>query len=172
MKLPGQTDISRRYPHLKSFFVDRLEIPELTMNVLQKQLLEVVDDAPAYETFTLMSYLNTLIHNLDELVDPNEFISKPIFPVLTPTGELKRVCGDTAFFIVDDMRLFNLFRDRANMLAFTRSQVMRLQPLFKWLGMGEKFLTLQARYGVGWPSKSQPREIEWNIGQKADALLR
>jgi hypothetical protein len=59
VKLPNQIDLSRQYPHLKSFFVDRLEIPELTTNVLQKQILELADDAPAYETFTLMSYLNT-----------------------------------------------------------------------------------------------------------------
>ncbi|KAF5708765.1 hypothetical protein FMUND_10440 [Fusarium mundagurra] len=152
VKLPDQTDLSRRYPHLRSFFVDRLEIPELTMNALQKQILEVADNAPAYETFALMSHLNTLVQNLDELMDPGEFISKSMFPILTPTGELKRACGDTAFFIVDDMRLFNLFRNRANMLAFTRSQVMRLEPMFKWLGMQKK--------------------IEWDVGQKAEALLR
>ncbi|KAG5799742.1 hypothetical protein H9Q69_001253 [Fusarium xylarioides] len=110
--------------------------------------------------------------NLDELIDPSEFISKPIFPILTPTGESKRVCGDTAFFIVDDMRLFNLFRDKTNMLAFTRSQVMRLEPLFKWLGMQKKYLTVQAKYTVKWPFGSKLRHIEWDIGQKAEALLR
>ncbi|KAG5820065.1 hypothetical protein H9Q74_001258 [Fusarium xylarioides] len=112
------------------------------------------------------------LDNLDELIDPSEFISKPIFPILTPTGESKRVCGDTAFFIVDDMRLFNLFRDKTNMLAFTRSQVMRLEPLFKWLGMQKKYLTVQAKYTVKWPFGSKLRHIEWDIGQKAEALLR
>ncbi|KAF5557454.1 hypothetical protein FMEXI_777 [Fusarium mexicanum] len=142
------------------------------MNVLQKQLLEFADDAPAYETFTLMSYLNTLVQNLDALMDPSEFISKPIFPILSPTGESKRVCGDTNFFIVDDMRLFNLFRDRTNMLAFTRSQVMRIDPLFKWLNMQKRYLTLQAKYAVDWPCEGKLRKIEWDIGQKAEALLR
>ncbi|PNP81062.1 hypothetical protein FNYG_05529 [Fusarium nygamai] len=142
------------------------------MNTLQKQILEVADNAPAYETFALMSHLNTLVQTLDELMDPREFISKPMFPILTPTGDLKRVCGDTAFFIVDDIRLFSLFRDRANMLAFTRSQVMRLEPLFKCLSMQEKYLTLQTKYAVGWPCESNPREIEWDVGQKAEALLR
>ncbi|RKL44287.1 hypothetical protein BFJ72_g4020 [Fusarium proliferatum] len=142
------------------------------MNALQKQILEVADDAPAHETLTLMSHLNNLVQNLDELMDPSELTSKPIFPILTPTGELKRVCGDAAFFIVDDMRLFNLFRDWANMLAFTRSQVMRLEPLFKWLGMQKKYLTVQAKYAVYWPCESKPRVIEWDIGQKAEALLQ
>ncbi|RBA22061.1 hypothetical protein FPRO05_00408 [Fusarium proliferatum] len=172
VELPYQPDLSRRYPHLKSFFVKCLGIQELTMNALQKQILEVADDAPAHETLTLMSHLNNLVQNLDELMDPSEFTSKPIFPILTPTGELKRVCGDAAFFIVDDMRLFNLFRDRANMLAFTRSQVMRLEPLFKWLGMQKKYLTVQAKYAVYWPCESKPRVIEWDIGQKAEALLQ
>ncbi|KAF5685967.1 hypothetical protein FCIRC_3065 [Fusarium circinatum] len=140
VNLPNQIDLSQRYPQLKSFFVDRLEIPELTMNVLQKQLLEFADDAPAYETFTLMSYLNTLVQNLDALMDPSEFISKPIFPILSPTGESKRV--------------------------------MRLDPLFKWLGMQKRYLTLQARYAVDWPCEGKLRKIEWDIGQKAEALLR
>ncbi|KAF5695071.1 hypothetical protein FDENT_629 [Fusarium denticulatum] len=156
VKLPDQPDLSRQYTRLKSFFVDRLEIPELTMNGVQKQILEVADNTPAYETFALMSHLNTL----------------PMFPILTPTGELKRVCGDTTFFIVDDMRLFNLFRDRANMFALTRSQVVQLEPLFKWLGMQEKYLTIQAKYAVDWPCESKPNVIEWGIGQKAEALLR
>jgi hypothetical protein len=113
-----------------------------------------------------------LIQNLDKLIDPGEFIFKPIFPILTPTGELKRVCGDTHFFIVDNMRPFNLFRDRTNMLAFTRSQVMRLEPLFKWLGMQKKYLTVQAKYAVGWHAGSKLRPIKWDVGQKAEALLR
>jgi hypothetical protein len=108
------------------------------MEVLQKQILEVAADAPAAQTFTLFSYINSLVQNLDELMAPSEFISKPIFSILTSSGELKRVCGDMDFFIVDDIRLFNLFKDKTNMLAFTRSQVMRLEPLFKRLGTGQK----------------------------------
>ncbi|KAF5630980.1 uncharacterized protein FTJAE_8060 [Fusarium tjaetaba] len=133
VKLPRKVDISQQYPALKSFFVGRLKIPELTMEAVQQQIFDVAADAPADETFTLLSHLNIMIQNFAELIDPSELISKPIFPVLTPSGELKRVCCATDFFIVDDMRLFKLLRDNDNMLAFTRSQVMRLESLIKWL---------------------------------------
>ncbi|KAF5651936.1 hypothetical protein F25303_3656 [Fusarium sp. NRRL 25303] len=172
VKLPRKHDISQQYPSLKSFFVDRLEIPELTMEALQKQILEVAADAPADETFTHLSHLNILIQNLVELIDPSELISEPIFPILTPSGELKRVCCTTDFFIVDDMHLFKLFRDKFNMLAFTNSQVMRLEFVFKWLGMGKKYLIRNVDHRVEWPYGTITHEIEWDIGQKAKALLR
>ncbi|KAF5574217.1 ATPase-like ATP-binding domain-containing protein [Fusarium pseudoanthophilum] len=172
VKLPGKVDLSQQYPGLRSFFVDRLEIPELTMEDLQTQLLEVAAEAPANESLTLFLYLNTLVQNLDERIDPGEFISEPIFPVLTPEGELKRIRGDEEFFIVDDMRLFDLFKGQVNMLAFTRSQVSRLEPVFKWLTMGHKYLSRRVHHNVDWPPKNEPTEIEWDIGQKAEALLR
>ncbi|KAF4952252.1 hypothetical protein FGADI_6872 [Fusarium gaditjirri] len=172
VELPRKHDISQQYPNLKSFFVGRLEIPELTMEALQKQVLEVAADAPADETFTPLSHLNILIQNLVELIDPGELISKPILPILEPSGELKRACCATDFFIVDDLRLFKLFRDKVNMLAFTSSQVMRLKSLFKWLGMGKKYLTRNVKHTVEWPFNRIPHEIEWDIGQKAEALLR
>ncbi|CCT75135.1 uncharacterized protein FFUJ_10762 [Fusarium fujikuroi IMI 58289] len=58
------------------------------------------------------------------------------------------------------------------MLAFTSSQVMRLESLFKWLGMGKKHLTRNVEHRVEWPYRNIPHEIEWDIGQKAEALLR
>ncbi|SCV49552.1 uncharacterized protein FFFS_09100 [Fusarium fujikuroi] len=138
------------------------------MEALKKQILEVAAD----ETFTPLSHLNILIQNLVELIDPRELISKPILPILTPSGELKLVCCATDFFIVDDMRLFKLFRDKVNMLASTSSQVMRLEPLFKWLSMGKKHLTRNVEHRVEWPYRNIPHEIEWDIGQKAEVLLR
>ncbi|KAF9774156.1 hypothetical protein IL306_007906 [Fusarium sp. DS 682] len=172
VNLPGEDDLSQLYPSLKSFFVERLEIPEFTMKGVQEQLLKVAANAPAVETFTLLSYLNTLVQNMDQRMDPEEFVSKPIFPILTPSSQLKRVRGDIDLCIVDGMRLFNLFRDKANMLAFTRSQVMSLKALFKWLGMEHMYLTRKASYNVDWPEDRDPREIEWDIGQKAEALLQ
>ncbi|KAF5238367.1 hypothetical protein FANTH_10314 [Fusarium anthophilum] len=142
------------------------------METLQKQILDVAADAPADETFTLMSHLDILIQNLAELIDSSELISKPIFPILTPSGELKRVSYATDFFIVDDMRLCKLFRDQDNMLAFTPSQVMRLESLIKWLHMGKRYLTRNVEHRVEWPMYKYPREIDWDIGQKAEALLQ
>ncbi|KAF5545422.1 hypothetical protein FPHYL_10727 [Fusarium phyllophilum] len=172
VKLPRKVDISQQYPTMKSFSVSRLEIPELTMEAVQQQILDVAADAPADETFTLLSHLNIMIQNFAELIDPSELISKPIFPILTPSGELKRVCCATDFFIVDDMRLFKSFRDKDNMLAFTCSQVMRLESLIRWLGMGKKYLSRNVEHRVETPLNKSPREIDWDIGQKAEALLR
>ncbi|KAF5536516.1 hypothetical protein FNAPI_11726 [Fusarium napiforme] len=172
VKLPRKVDISQQYPALKSFFVGRLKIPELKMEAVQQQIFDVAADAPADETFTLLSHLNIMIHNFAELIDPSELISKPIFPILTPSGELKRVCCATDFFIVDDMRLFKLLRDKDNMLAFTRSQVMRLESLIKWLGMGKKYLSRNVEHEVIKPRYESLHTIDWDIGQKAEALLR
>ncbi|KAJ4264525.1 hypothetical protein NW762_005727 [Fusarium torreyae] len=163
-------DVSRTYPDMKSFFVDFLAVPELTMKNVHTELLHLSDDELVQRTIGIFSALNELVLVGKNLMSSGEFIESQVFPVVTPKGELKRASGDTEFFIPDDPRLFKSCSSKVNMLALHPSQVKRLTPLFDWLDLKHRYLTKRVHETSTWPVAANYRQIEWDLPQKAGAI--
>ncbi|KAM0559904.1 hypothetical protein ACHAPJ_003854 [Fusarium lateritium] len=172
LKVEDKVDLSVHYPDLRSFFVDNLKLPKYTSQEVWTELLSLPDNASVERSRDLFLTLNTLaITNPTSLERP--YFTKPaIYPVKTQKGRIIRVSGDSDFFIADKAHLADSFSGKANILAFTPRDVLRLEQYFTWAGMKNRYLSSNVQEKIAWPSESKPTQIEWDIALKAEGIVR
>ncbi|KAF4439394.1 hypothetical protein FACUT_4149 [Fusarium acutatum] len=158
------------YPDLKAFFLEKLGINVSAYDKLLDSSTSLRDTQR--NLLSLMDETNGMVP---------EFPAQPIlkakvFPVSHPfrigqpfkPGELCSV--DTEFAIGDRERLKSLLRFDIKMLDFNLIEVRRLQPLFKWLSIEDRYLSRCVKEKLEKVSSLELRR--WDLNTKAYHIAR
>ena len=146
---PLNSSLKTCYPNLKTFFIDKLGIKVSSYD----KLLD--SDTNTADTQTIQSLLLSLIDETKASLD--EFPLRPmqkakIFEVHSPqdSGDglytPRKLCSvDTDFSIGDRPLLQVMLNHKIRMLAYDLKAVRRLQPLFRWLAIEDRYLSRCAK---------------------------
>lgn len=173
--ISGRLPLDRVYPRLKKFFVDKMKVRTMNINVLLQEL-----GRTAKKTSPDVDEVKRIILTIGELlasdpeVEVNEeqlrTLEKTAFlPVRGPNG-LQLFFVDQAFTINDHQRYGQLFENQANILDFGHEEMTSLYPLFELLGLEGRFLSglVESKTTVDKPTAHQA--LERYIRDRAFAL--
>ncbi|KAH7006475.1 hypothetical protein EDB82DRAFT_421100 [Fusarium venenatum] len=167
---PMQCSLKTWYPGLKQFFVNKLGVKISAYDKL------------VYSTPTDVKQVKKIMLSfMDEAGFFHEFEEEPlgtakIFPVRRPTAKGQppspvELCSlDTDFCIGDRDYLRKSLQSSIKMLSFDVTEVRRLQPLFRWLSIEDRCLSIR----VVETMNVVPSCIlkEWDLSDKAYHIAR
>ncbi|RGP66278.1 hypothetical protein FSPOR_6656 [Fusarium sporotrichioides] len=136
-----ESSLKKCYPDLKGFFLEKLGVRISSYDGLVNFTSTDVDEAK-----------KSLLSFMDEAEFLHEYPPEPIqrakiFPVEYPatTGQPRsstKLCSlETEFFIGDRDYLKKPLQSKVKMLSFNVTEVRRLQPLFRWLSIEDRYLS-------------------------------
>ncbi|KAI1061179.1 hypothetical protein LB506_011572 [Fusarium annulatum] len=159
------------YPNLKEFFIGKLGISVSAYDKLLGPSSTSLADTKR-NMLSLMDETNGLVPEF-----PAEPIRKAkIFPVRYPRKpdhpfKVNELCSvDTEFAIGDREGLKRLLESNIKMLTFDLIEVRRLQPLFRWLSIEDRYLSRCVKEKLECVSTYQSRR--WNLRPKAYHIAR
>ncbi|KAJ4248443.1 hypothetical protein NW762_012780 [Fusarium torreyae] len=159
------------YPNLKEFFLEKVGINVSAYDKLLDSTSTSLEETKS-NMLSLMDETNGLMP-----VFPVEPIRKAkIFPVRIPyeTGQSLRrteLCSvDTEFAIGDRETLKTLLGSNIKILDFDLIEVRRLQPVFRWLSIEDRYLSRCAKERLETVSPSEWRR--WDLSTKAYHIAR
>ncbi|OAL29177.1 hypothetical protein AYO20_09230 [Fonsecaea nubica] len=173
--ISGRLPLDHVYPGLKKFFVDKMKVRTMNINVLLQEL-----GKGAKKTSPNVDEIKRIIHTIGELlssdpeVEVNEeqlrTLEKTAFlPVRGPDG-LKLFSVDQAFTINDHQRYGQLFENKAKILDFGHEEMTSLYPLFGLLDLEDRFLSSLAKSKTTVGKSTAHQGLEHYIRDRAYAL--
>ncbi|KAL2441693.1 hypothetical protein ABEF95_016142 [Exophiala dermatitidis] len=144
--ISGRQPLDQVYDRLKEFFVKKLKVKTMNINVLLQELGRTAEK-PSPDVDEVKRIILTVGELLasDPEVEVNEKqlrnLEKTAFlPVRGPKG-LDLFSVDQAFAINDHQRYGQLFENQAKILDFGHEKMTSLYPLFKLLDLEDRFLS-------------------------------
>ncbi|KAF9774158.1 hypothetical protein IL306_007908 [Fusarium sp. DS 682] len=167
----GKVDLSRRYPELMNFFlsivrVDRPSKKSLDANWTPPSPAQLLDEVPTLEA------INEAFLRPEFRLDRDKLLTHAIFPVRNPAGSVELMKADADFFIPNNARLAEAFYNQVPMLVLVPGTFPELGRLFGWLRVRNKYLSCNATERLVWPAGTKQTKVEWDIAEKAEAILR
>ncbi|KAK4235362.1 hypothetical protein C8A03DRAFT_36794 [Achaetomium macrosporum] len=172
----GKVTLNDEYEELRDFFVDRLGVRTLTLQMVFDELLRTTPGTPVDEVKHTLWSFNALLQIEPDRPSPKRLLRARIFPVR---------CGDDApvlkstrtdFALIDREHLAEKFWGKINVLDFTLEQVRQLQPFIEWAGLQPRYLSAAVKQITSRPpegGRTRPISVpERNLKGKAHALLR
>lgn len=135
--------LDQQYEELREFFVDKLGVKSLTLQMAYDELLREgsqqsgIDDVKS----VTLSFNDLLQEDEEALLDPRPILKAKVFPVKCPDGTRRLVSADTEFAIGDRNYLRNRFQDNIRLLDFDLEDVRRLKPFFQWARLENRYLS-------------------------------
>ena len=179
--IPGKTPINNDegYESLKSFFLEVVGVKQLTLTMLYDKLkvpdLDISLEALKADLLEFSALISAAAFDEElEQLDPTRIRNNNIFPTRQPDGQIVRLRADVPFAIADRASLASSFRDKANLLDFSLSQVNGLGPFIRWSNLEGRYLSALVREAstVDMSSSRPISESHREIKRKAGALLR
>ncbi|KAK0726345.1 hypothetical protein B0T21DRAFT_371413 [Apiosordaria backusii] len=181
--LRGKANLRSRYPELKEFFVDLLEVDLLNINMIYDVLLSLnpknMTDYNEAKTQLLAfsNLLPTAPQKLMQTMQPGKLLEKEFLPVKLCTEETNSMalCPGTAeFTIIDRQGPMAEFQEQVKTLDFDMEEVHDLEPFFKWAGLTDRYLSNMVREVpcLGNGAKFPVSNPLFDIRRKAHELLR
>ncbi|KAL2132354.1 hypothetical protein VTI74DRAFT_3925 [Chaetomium olivicolor] len=175
-EIRGRVTLNDDYEDLKDFFVDRLGVSTLTLQMVFDELLRTTPRTPVREVKHMLWAFNSLLQTEPVRPPSKRLLKARIFPVR---------CGDEApvlestrtdFALIDREHLAEKFRGKINVLDFTLEQVRQLQPFIEWAGLQPRYLSVAIKQITSRPpegGRTRPISVpDRNLKWKAHALLR
>ncbi|ETI26864.1 hypothetical protein G647_10310 [Cladophialophora carrionii CBS 160.54] len=144
--ISGRLPLDHVYPQLKKFFVDKMKVRTMNINVLLQEL-----GRTAKKTSPDVDEVKRIILTIGELlasdreVQVNEeqlrALEKTAFLPVRGANGLKLFSVDQAFTIKDHPRYGQLFENQTKILDFGHEEMTSLYPLFELLGLQNRFLS-------------------------------
>lgn len=142
-KIRGKVALDESYEELKGFFVGKLGVKSLTMQMVYNELKESpqssIDDIK-----TAILSLNGFLQSEEGKQghwDPDPIKQAKVFPVGYPNGSLSLSSVAVDFAIADRDNLRSMFEDRIAILDFDLEDVHQLKPFFTWLKIEIRYLS-------------------------------
>lgn len=176
-QIRGRVALNDLYPDLESFFVDFLDVQELTLEMAYDELKQMGERTPSPSIAAVKETiwaLNSLLISAHSFPNGKPIFSGNVFPVRYPNGPVRLQTGQTQFAIADRKSLGDVFSSQAKILDFDLDEIRRLKPFFSWLELEMRYLSSMVKEistvdGGRMSGLSQPdREIR----QRADGLYR
>jgi hypothetical protein len=176
-EIKGKVTLNDDYEDLRHFFVDKLGVRTLTLQMVYDELLHTSPHSSIRDVKQALSSLNALLRTEQERPPPETLLDVSIFPVRLADGTaVLRSAARTEFAIIDREHLAEKFRGRIAMLDFSLEEVRRLQYFFDWMNLQHRYLSaavkqftsISPRDGCTRPITMPDRDLR----RKAHALLR
>ncbi|PNP59707.1 hypothetical protein FNYG_14838 [Fusarium nygamai] len=155
------------YPDLKVFFLGKLGVNVSAYDKLLDSSTSLRDTKKNW--LSLMDETNGMVPEFP--VEP--ILKAKVFPVSHPGQPFKfdELCSiDTEFAIGDRERLKRALESNIKMLDFNLIEVRRLQPLFRWLSIEDRYLSRCVKEILDEVSTFQLRR--WDLDTKAYHIAR
>ncbi|KAK5457302.1 hypothetical protein LTS15_005083 [Exophiala xenobiotica] len=148
--ISGRVPLDQLYPKLKNFFVDKMQVMTMNINVLVQELAKTTKKtAPDFDE------IKRIILAIGQLLaaDPDVKIKDEFLTALKKTAFLPVCCPDGMrlfsvnqhFFINDHKRYGENFRHKARIVDFGHEEMTSLHPFFKLLEIRHRYLSNQVR---------------------------
>lgn len=136
----GKVTLDTHYDELKGFFVSKLGVKSLTLEMVYDELLQEPASNQEEIRVTMLSLINFL-RSARTLLDPHPIRNAKIFPVKYGDNEtvLRSVSAD--FAIADRAHLKKRFGGQIALLDFDMEDVRHLGPFFTWVGLDDRYLS-------------------------------
>ncbi|KXX74826.1 Autophagy-related protein 9 [Madurella mycetomatis] len=175
-EIRGKITLNDDYEELSDFFISKLGVGTLTLQMVYDELLLTTSRTPVRQLKNTIRSFNALLRTEQDALCPQPLLEACIFPVRYADGVLKLRSAKTEFAIVDREHLAERLRGRIKMLDYTLEQVWRLQPFFEWAGLQGRYLSVAVKEITSVArSECETRpmlEPSRDIKRKAHALLR
>jgi hypothetical protein len=122
---------------------------------------------------TLVTF-NSFLASDHSRFDPAPVLAKWVFPVRFPSGKVKLQRGTDEFALMDRQPLDEAFAALAKFLDFDTDEIRILQPLIRWAGLGERYLSKLVR-DISHADMASVRPISSphrDLKKRAHSLLR
>ncbi|KAF4468849.1 ATPase-like ATP-binding domain [Fusarium albosuccineum] len=149
----------------KSFFVDKLGVKLLTLQMVYDELRQSPQSSMEEIKVAILSF-NGLLQAERTNLDPQPIRKAKIFPVRFPKGSIILSSVDVDFAIGDRDKLKAKFQDKINLLDFDLEDIRRLKSFFEWAGLQERYLSNSVRertsipIDLGCPISSRNRDLK------------
>jgi hypothetical protein len=135
--------LDESYEELKSFFVEKLGVRSLTMQMVYNELKDSPHSSirnTRVAILTLNDFLQTK-EGKEGHWDPNPIKQAKVFPVSYPDRSISLSSVVVDFAIADRDNLRSKFEDKIALLDYDLENVHRLKPLFAWLKIEDRYLS-------------------------------
>ncbi|OTA98084.1 hypothetical protein M426DRAFT_17772 [Hypoxylon sp. CI-4A] len=139
----GKVNLSNDYPkEMESFFTKKLGVRLLDADVVYQELYQLRPEESTVEHVKdLLWALNSQFEFKPPRGSAEDLFKRPILPVQSTLGVVSLHAADTDFAIIDRKKLDGIFRSKIQALAFTVSETRQLEPLIKWVGLEDRYLS-------------------------------
>lgn len=129
------------YETLKDFFVGKLGVTSLTVQMLYDELIQPSPQKDRNGLKDAILSFSSLLQTEPILLDPQPILEVDNFPVRYCNGEVALRSAKVDFAIPDRDPLRNVFQDRITMLDFNLEEIRRLKPFFEWTKLEGRYLS-------------------------------
>ncbi|RSL83280.1 hypothetical protein CEP51_004600 [Fusarium floridanum] len=173
---PEVNDLSKHYPELKDFFTKFLGIQKNDAGLVFDSLVNVASLSPGNTRDDtargLLVAVSQKIPEYGHVLDKEKFLRSPVFPVLTPDGDVLLCAATMEFSISDRKYLKDAFIGKLNLLDFDPKTVWMLDNLLVWAGLEERYLSRKVEEMGPASDDFKSIELSGEISSKASQLLR
>lgn len=141
----GKVTLDSDYGELEDFFVSKLGVKSLTLEMVYHQLAKRPQTSSLEETVAAMRALSDFLQEERTLLDPSALRKAKIFPVKDADNTRKLCSADDDFAIADRVHLQERFQGRVVLLDLEMKDIQRLRPFFSWIELEQKFLSNSVR---------------------------
>ncbi|KAI6760419.1 hypothetical protein HG530_009279 [Fusarium avenaceum] len=166
-KIRGKVTLDESYEELKGFFVVKLGVKSLTMQMVYNELKESPQSSVKDIKDAILS-LNGFLQGKEGEQghwDPKPIKQAKIFPVRYPNGSISLSSVAVDFAIADREILQYKFEDKIAILDFNLEDIHQLKPFFTWLKIETRYLSRCVREitsisgDMGSPITSRKRDL-------------
>lgn len=147
--ISGRVPLDKVYPKLKIFFVDKMGVMTMNINVLVQELARTAKatTGPDFEEIKrIMLAIGQLL-----AADPNVKVNAEFLKTLKKTPFLPARCPDDVrllsidqhFFVNNHKRYGEIFRGKARIVDFGHEEMSLLHPFYELLGIQHRYLSTQ-----------------------------
>lgn len=180
-RIPGLVTLNEDYEELRDFFLDVLEIPEMTLPMVLDKLENEAIQLTAQDAKDTLLTCSSLLgeENEENLIRLKQerrslLLERRIFPVRLANGELYLCKGSEQFALIDRDSLAEEFGGKAKFLDFDMDEIRLLRPAISWFGFEGRYLSKMVRE-ISSADSASARPIsapQSEIRRRAHALLR
>ncbi|KIX09215.1 uncharacterized protein Z518_00294 [Rhinocladiella mackenziei CBS 650.93] len=175
IEISGRVPLEQTYPKLKNFFVDKMKVMPMSINVLVQELSKITNKAdPDFDEHKrIMLEIGQLLAANPATEVNGEYLDRlkktAFLPVRTPDG--MRLSSLTENFCINDHKRYgDAFRNKTGMLDFDYEDLTSLHPFFELLKIEHRYLSslVSAQTTVG--SFSPSGDLKRHIRDRAYAM--
>lgn len=170
----GKATLDVQYEELKRFFVTKLGVKSLTLEMVYDELLQKPQTNTQEDIRVAMLALSNFLREERTLLDPKRLRDAQIFPVKYAMNEPVLRSTESDFAIADRGHLQERFRGKVALLDFDMEDVSKMRSFFSWLGLEDRFLSNSVKEitsvqpNAGRPIRTPGRDLR----RKAYYILR
>lgn len=137
----GKVILEDLYEGMEDFFVGKLGVKSLTLQMVYDELLQGPQQRSVEEIQIILRTFNDLLCSEPVPLEPRPLLDARIFPVRYANGTVELCSANVDFAIGDRQNLRDLFISQVSILDFDLGDARALRPFFEWAGLDRKYLS-------------------------------